>query len=190
MRKMKEICFHGRGGQGAVTAAKVFAEGALAEGKHIQSFPEYGPERMGAPVRSFTRISDKEITVHSHVTNPEIVAVLDPTLLDVVNVCEGVPDGGLVVVNTPEEPAKIKDKIQAENKKVYTVDATKISIDNLGRNIPNTPMLGALVKVAGLISLDSLIENFKHEYGAKFSEKVIEGNVAAMKQAFEEVKSE
>lgn len=187
---MKEICYHGRGGQGAVTAAKAFAEGALLEGKFIQAFPEYGPERMGAPVKSFNRISEKEINVHSQVKNPEIVAVLDETLLDAVDVTEGITGDKIVIVNTKMTPSEVRGKINLDGGKVYTVDATGISIEKIGRNLPNTPMIGALVKCSGLIGLQSLIDSFTHEFGKKFSEKIINGNIEAMKTAHDEVKAE
>jgi len=187
---MKEIRFHGRGGQGAVTAAKVFAEGALSEGKHIQAFPEYGPERMGAPVKSFNRISEEEITIHSQVKNPEIVAVLDETLLDAVDVTDGLVGDKIVVVNTTKAPAEIREKINLDGGAVYSVDATGISMDELGRNLPNTPMLGALVKATGLIEMDHLIEGLREMFGEKFGEKILQGNIDAIKRAYEEVESE
>ncbi|HHQ44608.1 MAG TPA: pyruvate synthase [Candidatus Altiarchaeales archaeon] len=187
---MKEVRFHGRGGQGAVTAAKAFAEGALVEGKFIQAFPEYGPERMGAPVKSFTRISDGMIHVHSQVQNPEIVVVLDETLLDIVDVTEGISGSKIVIVNTKQSPAEIRSKIGLTGGKVYAVDASRISIETIGRDMPNTPLLGALVKVSELIGLESLMHSFREEFGKKFSEKVIEGNINAMKRAYEEVVGE
>ena len=189
MREVIEIRWHGRGGQGAVTAAKLLAEAALREGKHIQAFPEYGPERTGAPVKSFNRISTKPILRHCHVTNPQIVAVLDPTLIDVVDVAGGIPPGGAIIVNTSLSPAELKNKLDCGDIKVFTVDATKISIDKLGRNIPNTPMIGALVKVSGVIKLESLVEAFKDDFGAKLNTQALEGNIAAIRAAHDEVKN-
>ncbi len=190
MEELIEVRWHGRGGQGAVTAAEVLAESALAEGKHIQAFPEYGPERMGAPVRSFNRISGQPIYIHCQVTNPRVAIVLDPTLLGVVDVSEGVPEDGIIMINTAEAPAAIRKQLNLKGRKLYTVDATSISIAKLGRNIPNTPMIGALVKVTGLITIDGLIKNFRQKYASKFKAEVIEGNVAAIQAAFEQVKGE
>lgn len=187
MQEVIEIRWHGRGGQGAVTAAKLLAEAALREGKYIQAFPEYGPERTGAPVKSFNRISTKPIFRHCHVTNPHIVAVLDPTLLEVVDVAGGIPAGGSIIINTSLSPAELREKLERDDIKIFTVDATKISIDKLGRNIPNTPMIGALVKAAGVIKLESLIDTFREEFGAKLNTQALEGNVAAIRVAYDEV---
>lgn len=188
MENLIEVRWHGRGGQGAVTASKILAEAALAEGKKIQAFPEYGPERSGAPVKSFTRIADIPITIHNQVTNPRYVVVLDDTLLSAVDVTEGVPDDGVIVVNTPKSAEEITKEINAGSCKVMTVDATSISIEKLGRNIPNTPMIGALIKATGVIKIDTVLEEFKESYAGKFNEKVIKGNLEAIKAAYESTK--
>lgn len=188
--KMTEIRWHGRGGQGAVTASKVFADSALAMGKQIQAFPEYGSERQGAPVKAFTRISEQPITIHSQVTNPDIVVVLDPTLLAVVDVTEGLSEEGLVVVNTTDSPGKTRDKLKIKGRKIFTIDATGISLKHLGKAIPNTPMIGALVKASGLLDIDIVAEDFKKKFKGKFREDVIEGNVNAILDAYKEVKGE
>jgi pyruvate ferredoxin oxidoreductase gamma subunit len=186
-----EIRWHGRGGQGAKTAALLFADAALSEGKKIQAFPEYGPERMGAPVQSFNRLSDSPITLHCGITNPKYVAVLDPTLIRSVDVLAGVPDDGKLVINTTKTPAEIKSDLKIKNIKVYTVDASKISRETIGRDIPNTPMIGAMVAATGLLDLDKLLKDMETKLKKKFANKpeVIQGNLNAVKRAYEEVKS-
>lgn len=190
MEGLIEVRWHGRGGQGAVTASKILAESALAEGKFIQAFPEYGPERMGAPIRSFTRISSVPISIHCQVTNPQVVVVLDPTLLGVVDIAEGVPDDGVILVNTTLNPEDVRKKLKLNGKKIFTVDARSIAIEKIGRDIPNTPMIGALVKATGLISLEGLIKDFREKYSGKFKQEVVEGNIAAIRTAHEQVKGE
>lgn len=187
-KSLIEIRWHGRGGQGAVTASKILAESAILEGKYIQAFPEFGPERAGAPVRSFTRISTEPIYRHCSVTNPDYVAVLDPTLLEVIDVSEGLEPGAKVLINTNLTPPEAKKLLNRYDVEVYTVDATAIAIDKIGRNIPNTPMLGALVKVTGIIKLESLLDNFKEKYAKKFKLEVFQGNLEAMQIAYNEVK--
>ncbi|MFA7575338.1 MAG: 2-oxoacid:acceptor oxidoreductase family protein, partial [Arcobacteraceae bacterium] len=177
-------------GQGAVTACKLLATSALAEDKFIQAFPEYGPERMGAPIQSFTRISDTPINIHCHVTNPDMVAVLDPTLIGPVDITEGLTEDGIIVVNTSESPGEIRKKLNLKGKKVFTVDASKIALEELGRPMPNTPMIGALVKATGLLKLDNVINDIKKKFAGKFSQKIIDGNVNAINRAYQEVKSE
>ncbi len=190
MDGMTEVRWHGRGGQGAKTAALVLAESALEEGKYIQGFPEYGPERMGAPMQSFTRISEVPITLHSNVRNPHAVVVLDVTLLDIVDVTMGLSEEGVILVNTSQSPGQIRKKLNLKKGKVFTVDATSISLDILGRNLPNTPMLGALIKATNLLSIDTVISAVKIKFGKKFSSKVLEGNIQAVRKAYEEVKGE
>ncbi len=190
MKEMFEIRWHGRGGQGAKTAALLFGNAAVSTGKYIQAFPEYGPERMGAPVASFNRISSKPIRVHSGITNPDVVIVLDVSLIEQVNVLEGLdPERGILIVNTSESPEEIKKKLNF-NGKVYTVDATKISIETIGRDIPNTPMMGALVRVSGLIDINELLQDIRKKLEVKFRHKpeVIEGNLKAIERAYNEVK--
>ena len=190
MKEMFEIRWHGRGGQGAKTAALLFGDAAVSTGKYIQAFPEYGPERMGAPVASFNRICSKPIRVHSGITNPDVVVVLDVSLIEQVNILEGLdPEKGILIVNTSESPEEIKKKLNF-NGKVYTVDATKISIETIGRDIPNTPMMGALVKVTGLIDISELLQDTKKKLEVKFRHKpeVIEGNLKAIERAYNEVK--
>ncbi len=192
MGKLTEIRWHGRGGQGAKTAALLFADAALGEGLYIQAFPEYGPERMGAPVQSFDRLSDEPITIHCGVTNPSVVVVLDPTLIGTVDVTQGLPENGAIIINTSETAKNIKAKLGLTKGKVYTVDASAISRDTIGKDIPNTPMLGALAKVTGLINFERMVEDNRKKLTLKFKNKpeVIEGNIKSIQRAYEEVKGE
>jgi len=188
MDNLTEVRWHGRGGQGAKTASILLGKVAAKTDKRIQAFPEYGPERMGAPVLAYNRISDKKITIHCQVTEPEIVVVLDPTLLDVVDVTEGVSSDGIIVVNTKESPSAIKEKINFEGK-VSTVDAYKISREEIGRPIPNTPMIGAMIKASNILTFDEVITFLEDELKKKFASKpeIVEKNVAAINRAYEEV---
>lgn len=192
MSEILEIRWHGRGGQGAKTAALLFADAALSLGKYIQAFPEYGPERMGAPVASFNRLSDKPITLHCGITDPQMVLVLDPTLMDTVDVTAGIPEGGRLIVNTALSPKELKDKLGCKGVSVHTVDASGISKATIGREIPNTPMLGALIKVSGLLKLNEVLADLEKKLAKKFASKpeVIKGNLDAVKRAHEEVRSE
>lgn len=192
MDKMIEIRWHGRGGQGAKTAALLFADAAMSSGKFIQAFPEYGPERMGAPVQSFNRLSDEPITLHCGITSPDIVIILDTTLIDTVNVTDGLPDDGKIILNTSLPPKEVRKKLGIKGKKIFAVDASGISKKCLGREIPNTPMLGALIKVSGLLDIKNLISDTKKKLEKKFRSKpeLIEGNLQAIKRAYEEVKGE
>lgn len=186
-----EIRWHGRGGQGAVTAAKTLAEMVLTKDMFFQAFPEYGPERMGAPIQCFNRLSKHPISIYCGVTDPDMVAVVDPTLLEVVDVTSGLVEGGVIIVNTELSPQELREKIGKSNSwKVYTLDATKISMETLGRFMPNIPMLGAIIKITGLLTEEEASAFLKTTFGKKFPEKVVEGNVAALKRAFQEVKGE
>ena len=185
-----EIRWHGRGGQGAVTASKILAEAALAEGKFIQSFPEFGPERTGAPVRSYTRISSRPILIHSPIIHPDTVVLLDPSLLSTEDICQGLKPDGVILVNTKLTPVDIRKKLNLTGGRVFTVDATGIAIEKLGRNIPNTPVLGALVKITGLVQIETLINNFREKYSQKFAANVIQGNLDAINKAASEVQKE
>ncbi|MCA6084736.1 MAG: 2-oxoacid:acceptor oxidoreductase family protein [Endomicrobium sp.] len=191
LEKMIEVRWHGRGGQGAKTAALLFAEAVLATGKYIQAFPEYGPERMGAPVQSFNRVSEDPITIHSGIINPNYVVILDPSLMESVSVTEGVGQNGKVIVNTSFSASEIAQKLGIDAGQVYVVNASQIAVETMGKDIPNTPMLGALVKVIGTLDIDSVLEDTKIKLTAKFRHKpeVIEGNLASIKRAFDEVKN-
>lgn len=192
MAKLTEIRWHGRGGQGAKTVALLLGDAALSEGKYIQAFPEYGPERTGAPVQSFNRISDEPITIHCHAKNPDVVVVLDPTLIGPVDVTAGLAPDGVVIVNTGLTAAEMKKKLNLDGRKLYTLDASTISKETIGRDIPNTPMLGALVKVTGILRHETLVEDTKKKLEKKFRNKpeVIEGNIKAIERAYNEVQSD
>ena len=189
MSDMVEVRWHGRGGQGTVTAAKVLADACLSGGRHVQAFPEYGPERAGAPLKAYNRVSSTPLRMHCPVLKPQVVSVVDSTLLDGVNVSEGATEDAVFIVNTSKSPAEIRAKLKAGAKqRVVAVDATKIAMDTIGRALPNSPMLGAVVKVTGLVSLEHLLEDVKKSFGKKFSEKIITGNIEAVKRGYEEVK--
>ncbi|MDI6730953.1 MAG: 2-oxoacid:acceptor oxidoreductase family protein [Candidatus Margulisbacteria bacterium] len=190
--KIVEIRWHGRGGQGAKTAALLFADAAMALGKNIQAFPEYGPERMGAPVQAFNRLSEGPITVHCGITNPQIVVVLDPTLMESVNVADGLPADGVIIVNTSKTPQEIKAEAKLNVGKIFTVDASAIAKAKFGRNIPNTPMLGAMAKGTGLLDFNAMIKDMEIKLKKKFAHKpeVIAGNLDAIKEAYASVKGE
>jgi len=187
LKKILEVRWHGRGGQGAWTASELLARAAISEGKHIQSFPEFGPERMGAPVTAFTRISTEPIRLHCAVYNPDVVAVLDPTLLKSVNVADGLSEeGGKIIVNTKEEPAEIRKQLRSDKGKLWTVPASEISLKIMGMSITNTAMLGAVARVTGAVSLETIEKMVKGRFRADVAEK----NFAVVKEAYEEVKSE
>ncbi len=189
MAETVEIRWHGRGGQGTVTAAKVLADACLSGGRYVQAFPEYGPERSGAPLRAYNRVSSKELRMHCPVLHPNVIAIADATLLDGVNVTEGAKDDSIFIVNTSKEPSEIREKLKLlPTQKVYTVDATKIAIECFGRALPNSPMLGAVCRVTGLVSLEALLEDVRKSFGKKFSQKIIDGNLEATRRGYEEVK--
>jgi 2-oxoacid:acceptor oxidoreductase gamma subunit (pyruvate/2-ketoisovalerate family) len=187
LKKILEVRWHGRGGQGAWTASELLARAAIAEGKYIQSFPEFGPERMGAPVTAFTRISTEPIHLHCAVYNPDVVAVLDPTLLKSVRVAEGlVEEGGSIVVNTKDSHVEIRKLLNSGRGKLWTVPATEISIKILGMPITNTAMLGAVARVTGIVGLTTIEKMIEERFRADVAEK----NFAVVKEAYEEVKPE
>jgi pyruvate ferredoxin oxidoreductase gamma subunit len=185
-----EIRWHARGGQGAKTASTLLAEAALSAGKYVQGFPEYGPERMGAPILAFNRIGDEPITIHSNVDNPDVVMVLDPSLIGPVNVAEGLKEGGVIVVNTNLDPASVRARLGAGSYTVATVDASGIAVDTIGRDIPNTPMIGALLKLREFLPFESFMERMRFDLERKFQGRkaVVEGNLNAMRRAYQEVK--
>ena len=184
-----EIRWHGRGGQGAKTASLLLADAAFNTGKYIQGFPEYGPERMGAPITAYNRISDKPITIHSNIYEPDYVVVVDDTLLDTVPVTAGLKSTGAIVINTTKNAEEIKKLLKGYEGKVYKIDARKISEESLGRYFPNTPMLAAIVKVSKVMSDDELLEDMKGSFKHKFAKKpeVIEGNMKALEMALNSV---
>ena len=182
-----ELCWHGRGGQGVVTANEILAETAIREGKYVKAFPEFGPERMGAPIRAFTRISSDPIRVHSQVYEPDVVIVLDPTLVGKVKITDGLKKDGAVVANYPGTPKELQDALGTEAK-CYAVDATKISTEEIGRPMANTSMLGALVKISKLVSFGSLEDQMTSKFTGKLPDKVIVKNLSALKRAYAEVR--
>ncbi len=190
MEKMLEIRWHGRGGQGAKTAALLLGEAAMQAGKYVQAFPEYGPERMGAPVQSFDRISGEPITLHCSVTNPEVVVVLDPSLMEVVDVTAGLAEDGVLLINTPKSPAEMRKQLSWQGDKFYTVDASAIALETIKRNVPNTCMMGALLRVTQLMDFENLLEDTRHKLEKKFKNRpeIVEGNMIAIRRAYEEVK--
>ena len=189
MRHLTEIRWHGRGGQGAKTAALLLADVAFSIGKHVQGFPEYGPERMGAPITAYDRISDSKIRVHSNIYEPDFVVVVDDTLLDSVDVTAGLKESGAIVINTTKDAVDIRARLKGYKGEVYTVDARRISVETLGKYFPNTPMLAAIVKVAGIMEEKDFLEDMKGSFGHKFAKKpeVIEGNMKALELALKEV---
>ena len=188
MSKTVEIRWHGRGGQGTVTAAKVLADACLSGGRYVQAFPEYGPERAGAPLKAYNRISDKVLRMHCPVLEPAVVGVVDATLIEAINVAEGVLDDGIFIINTTKDPKEVRAKLGAkDSQKVITVDASKIAKESFGRDMPNSPMLGAVCKATGIVELDSLLEDVKNSFGKKFAQKIIDGNLEAVKRGFAEV---
>ena len=187
---MIQMRWHSRGGQGAKTAADFFTQVAIAEGKYSQAFPEYGPERSGAPMRSYTRVSSSPIKLHSAVYAPNVLIIVDPTLFGPVNVLEGLTDDCIIIINTPSSPEEARKQYGIQGFRVCTVDATRISLDELGRPIPNMPMVGALVRTTGLVQLNNVIEGLRRTFSGKFGKEVVEKNIRAINRAYEEVRGE
>jgi len=189
---MVEIRWHGRGGQGAKMACLLLADVAGLEGKYVQGFPEYGPERMGAPITAYNRISEKRCNIHSNIYYPDYVVVVDESLLDSVDVTGGLKEDGAVIINTPRSPREMRSRLRGWTGKVCTVDARRISEEILGSNFPNTPLLAAAVKVSGVLKTGSFLTNIEESFKNKFAGKpqVIEGNMATLKKSMEEVQVE
>ena len=189
MSDLIEIRWHGRGGQGAKTASLLLADAAFNTGKFIQGFPEYGPERMGAPITAYNRISDKPITIHSNIYEPDYVVVVDDTLLESVPVTAGLKEDGAIVINTTKDSEYLKKVLHGYNGSIYTIDARKISMETLGNYFPNTPMLAAIVKVSGVMSDEQLLDDMKGSFKHKFAKKpeVIEPNMNALEMSLKEV---
>ncbi len=184
-----EVRWHGRGGQGAKTAALLLADVAFKTGQNVQGFPEYGPERMGAPITAYNRISASKIRVHSNIYTPDYVVVVDETLLSSVDVTAGIKRNGAIIINTPKSREEIAEKLEGYDGRIYTVDARKISEETLGKNFPNSPMLAAIVAVSGVMDRDTFIREMEASYQHKFAKKpeVIEGNMNALKMAYDVV---
>ncbi|MCR4618137.1 MAG: 2-oxoacid:acceptor oxidoreductase family protein [Lachnospiraceae bacterium] len=189
MSKLTEIRWHGRGGQGAKTAALLLADVAFQAGKQVQGFPEYGPERMGAPITAYDRISDHEIRVHSNIYEPDFVAVVDDTLLHSVNVTGGLKETGGILINTQKSKDEILPLVGDYKGKIYAIDARKVSMATLGKYFPNTPMLAAMVKISEVMEIDVFLKEMKTSLQHKFARKpeVLDGNLAALNMAIEEV---
>jgi pyruvate ferredoxin oxidoreductase gamma subunit len=185
-----QIRWHGRGGQGAKTAAGMVAEVAVTAGKHAQAAPEYGAEREGAPIKAYTRISDRIIRVHDAIYYPNVVVVLDETLIDSESVTQGLVDDGILLVNTKRSPAEIRQQVKAQKQPVYTINATGIALEEIGRPIPNTVMIGALLSVTGAADPKLIEKSIRKKLGGKLSEGMLEGNIKAVRRAAREVKSE
>ena len=190
MKNLIEIRWHGRGGQGAKTASLLLADAAFNTGKYIQGFPEYGPERMGAPITAYNRISDDPITIHSNIYEPDYVVVVDDTLLEAVDVTAGLKENGAIVINTTKTENELKNILKGYKGEIYTIDARKISMETLGKYFPNTPMLAAIVKVSKIMTDEELLEDMKGSFKHKFAKKpeVIDGNMKALEMALKEVK--
>ena len=190
MENLIEIRWHGRGGQGTKTASLLLADAAVNTGKYIQGFPEYGPERMGAPITAYNRISDNPITVHSNIYEPDYVVVVDDTLLETVDVTSGLKKTGAIVINTTKSEDYLKSVLKGYKGKVYTIDARKVSTETLGRYFPNTPMLAAIVKVTGIMNVEDFLKDMEGSFKHKFAKKpeVIDGNMKALEMALKEVK--
>ena len=190
MRHLTEIRWHGRGGQGAKTAALLLADVAFNTGMHVQGFPEYGPERMGAPITAYNRIGSSPIRVHSNIYNPDYVVVVDETLLHAVDVTHGLNPEGAIIINTSRSKDEIIPLLNGYAGSVYTIDARKVSMATLGKYFPNSPMLASIVKVANIMDQDVFLSQMEASYKHKFAKKpeVIEGNMNALRMAFQEVK--
>ena len=186
MKKLLEFRWHGRGGQGAWTASELLARTALYEGKYIQSFPEFGPERMGAPVTAFTRISTEPIRIHCAVYEPDVVIVLDPTLLKTVPVASGIDENGIFIVNSADEPAKVRENLKTEKGKLWTIPATQIALKILGMPITNTAMLGTVARATKIVNLENIEKIVKERFRSDLAEK----NFAVIKEAYQEAKQE
>ena len=189
MKNGIEIRWHGRGGQGAKTAALLLADVAFKTGQNVQGFPEYGPERMGAPITAYNRISADKIRVHSNIYHPDYVVVVDETLLGAVDVTAGLKKTGALIVNTPKSAEEIAEHLGGYEGLVVTVDARKISMETLGKNFPNSPMLAATVAISGVMPRETFISEMRASYAHKFARKpeVIEGNMKALEMAFDAV---
>lgn len=185
--RMIEVRWHSRAGQGAVTAAETLASAALREGKHVQAFPEFGPERMGAPLRAFNRISPRSIRIHGVVEEANVVIVVDPSLLGAIPVDANVAPDGAILANTTKPLEEVRRMLTLTGQEVACLDATQIAVDCFGMQKPNTPMLGAVARVTGLIRLDTLLAEIEETFSKKFPPKLVEGNLNAVRRAYEEV---
>jgi pyruvate ferredoxin oxidoreductase gamma subunit len=190
MKDIVEIRWHGRGGQGAKTASLLLADAAFNTGKYVQGFPEYGPERMGAPITAYNRISSERCTVHSNIYDPDYVVVVDESLIQAVDVTAGLKENGAIVINSGADPEELRPMLKGYKGRVCTIDANRISEEELGKVFPNTPMLAAIVKVSGVVDAEEFVKDMEASFKHKFASKpqVIDGNMRALKRSMEEVK--
>ncbi len=189
MDNLIEIRWHGRGGQGAKTASLLLADAAFNTGKYIQGFPEYGPERMGAPITAYNRISTEPITIHSNIYEPDYVVVVDDTLLESVDVTAGLKETGAIIINSTKDGNELKKLLKGYKGDIYKIDARKISMETLGKYFPNTPMLAAIVKVSKIMTDEEFLNDMKGSFKHKFAKKpeVIDGNMKALELALKQV---
>lgn len=186
MSQMIEIRWHGRAGQGVVTAGELLGEAVMEAGKFFQAFPEYGAERMGAPIRAYTRISDEPIELHCPILEPDVVVVVNPNLLGIVDLTEGLKPQGILIMNTPQSPAEIRKRLSFNGGQVWCVDASRIAIEEFKRDIPSTMMLGVIARATGVVPLDVLIHLTREKLGGKLRPEVVEANARALQRAYEE----
>lgn len=190
MRDMVEVRWHGRGGQGAKTASQLLADAAFMAGKYVQSFPEYGPERSGAPITAYNRISDERCPIHSNIYEPDYVVVVDETLLESVDVTKGLKKEGAVIINTGKDPEELRRSLKGYEGRVCAINAREVSMRNLGAYFPNTPMLAAVVAVSGCVDREQFLKDMEESYRHKFAKKpqVVEGNLKCLAEAMDEVR--
>jgi pyruvate ferredoxin oxidoreductase gamma subunit len=186
MSQMLEIRWHGRAGQGVVTAGESLGEAAMHKGLYFQAFPEYGAERMGAPIKAYTRLSDEIIEVHAPILEPDMVVVVNPNLIGIVDLTEGLKADGTFILNTPQTPAEIRERLQIKTGTVYCVDATGIAMAELKRDIPSTLLLGVVVRASDLVDLEAVVEATKESLGGKLRKEIVDANVRALERANKE----
>jgi pyruvate ferredoxin oxidoreductase gamma subunit len=186
MSQLLEIRWHGRAGQGVVTAGELLGEAAMDSGKFFQSFPEYGAERMGAPIKSYTRISDEPIEIHSPVLEPDVVVVVNPNLVGVVDLAEGLKPDGMIIMNTPESPQRVREMLKFATGTVWAVDATKIAMEEFKRDIPSTMLLSVIAKATGIVEQETVIELTREHLGSKLRAEVVKANILTLERAYEE----
>ncbi|MBM3187644.1 MAG: pyruvate synthase [Chloroflexi bacterium] len=186
MSQMIEIRWHGRAGQGVVTAGELLGEAAMKMGKYFQSFPEYGAERMGAPIKSYTRISDASIEIHAPILEPDMVLIVNPNLIGAVDLTEGLKSEGIIIMNSPQTPQQIRKRLKFQGGQVWCVDASKIAMEELKRDIPSTMMLGVIARATDIIDLDAIVHLTRESLGGRLRPEVVEANVRALKRAHDE----
>lgn len=186
MSQMYEIRWHGRAGQGVVTAGELLGEACMETGKYFQAFPEYGAERMGAPIKAYTRVSDEPIEIHAPILEPDMVVVVNPNLIGIVDLTEGLKPDGTIVINTPEDPATIRKRLGFYTGKVWCVDATKIAMEELKRDIPSTMLIAVIARASGIVDLEAVIHLTRESLSGRLRPEVVEANVRALRRAYEE----